>query len=346
MGASAESIPAVRPQRRRRVTALAAALLAVGLGAGHAAAAKPKPATAVKTTGIVDIVSTLGYQNGSAAGTGMIVTPGGEVLTNNHVVRGATRIRVVDVTTHRRYAATVVGYSVEDDVAVLQLTAASHLKTIAFGSSATLKVGQRVTAAGNAGGTGGRPKLAAGSITALHRSIVASDDEGGSEQLANLIQTDAAVRPGDSGGPLLNSAGRAVGIITAGSAGFRFAAGGGLGWAIPINTARLLASQIVGGQASTTVHIGPTAFLGVSISDAPNGGALVESVVPGSPAATAGLVVGDVITSLSGTAIAKSDDLRGAVLSLVPGTAVEIDWTDAAGVPATAQITPSSGPPQ
>jgi S1-C subfamily serine protease len=346
MGASAESIPAVRPQRRRRLAALTATLLALGLGAGHAAAAKPKPATAVKTTGIVDIVSTLGYQNGSAAGTGMIVTAGGEVLTNNHVVRGATKIRVVDVTTHRHYAATVVGYSVKDDVAVLQLTAASHLKTIAFGSSATLKVGQRVTAAGNAGGAGGKPKLAAGSITALHRSIVASDDEGGSEQLANLIQTDAAVRPGDSGGPLLNAAGRAIGIITAGSAGFRFSAGGGLGWAIPINTARLLASQIVGGQASTTVHIGPTAFLGVSISDAPNGGALIESVVPGSPADAAGLVVGDVITSLSGTTIGTSDDLRGAVLSLVPGTAVEIDWTDPAGTPATVQITPSSGPPQ
>ena len=323
--------------------AVLAAAAALGLGAGSAAAAAPKPTAKVKTTGIVDVVTTLGYQDGTAAGTGIIVTSGGEVLTNNHVVRGATAIRVVDVTTHKSYSATVVGYTVPGDIAVLQLAHASHLKTIPLGSSSTLKVGQRVTAAGNAGGTGGKPHLAKGAITALHRSIVADDDAGGSEQLANLIQTNAHVQPGDSGGPLLNANGRVIGIVTAGSGG----SSGGTGWAIPINTARALAAEIVAGNASATIHIGPTAFLGVTPTDAPNGGgAQIQSVVAGSPAEAAGLAQGDVITSLDGTAIGSSADLRTAVVALTPGATVDITWTDPTGAATTTQITPAAGPPQ
>ena len=323
--------------------AVLAAAAALGLGAGSAAAAAPKPTAKVKTTGIVDVVTTLGYQDGTAAGTGIIVTSGGEVLTNNHVVRGATAIRVVDVTTHKSYSATVVGYTVPGDIAVLQLAHASHLKTIPLGSSSTLKVGQRVTAAGNAGGTGGKPHLAKGAITALHRSIVADDDAGGSEQLANLIQTSAHVQPGDSGGPLLNAKGRVIGIVTAGSGG----SSGGPGWAIPINTARALAAEIVAGNASATIHIGPTAFLGVTPTDAPNGGgAQIQSVVAGSPAEAAGLAQGDVITSLDGTAIGSSADLRTAVVALTPGATVDITWTDPTGAATTTQITPAAGPPQ
>jgi S1-C subfamily serine protease len=325
--------------------ALAAALLSlfVLVGAGPAAAARA--ATPRSTTGIVDIFTTLGFENGSAAGTGIIVSPSGEVLTNNHVIRGATKIRVVDVTTHKSYSATVVGYSVNEDIAVLQLAHASRLRTIPLGSSTALRVGQRVTALGNAGGAGGRPSAASGTITSLHRSIVAQDDQGTSEQLTNLIETDAAVRPGDSGGPLLNAAGRAIGIVTAGSTGFRFQSGG-LGYAIPINKARTFAKLIVAGSASSSIHLGPTAFLGVSIADAPGGGVQVVGVVPGSAAESAGLVAGDVITSLAGVSIADSSDLSAEVLKLEPGTSVEIDWTDPTGVAGSAQITPASGPPQ
>jgi S1-C subfamily serine protease len=328
--------------RRRLVSATAVLALAaaLGLGTGSASAATPKAKTTVKTTGIVDVFTTLGLQNGTAAGTGIIVTPGGEVLTNNHVVRGATAIRVVDVTTHKSYSATVVGYTVPGDVAVLQLAHASHLKTIPLGSSSILKVGQRVTAAGNAGGTGGKPHLAKGAITALHRTIVASDDAGGTEQLTNLIQIDANVQPGDSGGPLLNAKGRVIGIVTAGGSG-------GAGWAIPINTVRTLAAQIVAGNASVTIHIGPTAFLGVTPIDAPNGGgAQIQSVLAGSPAEAAGLAQGDVITSLNGAAIGSSADLRTAVVTLTPGTTVDITWTDPTGAATTTQITPATGPPQ
>jgi S1-C subfamily serine protease len=339
-----ESMAPVR--RRHLARALAVVLLAVlGLGLGQAAAATPKTKVKVTTTGIVDIFTTLGYQDGAAAGTGIIVTPGGEVLTNNHVVRGATAIRVVDVATHHSYPANVVGYTVQGDIAVLQLAHASHLRTIPLGNSATLEVGQRVSAAGNAGGAGGTPRVASGSITALHRSIEAYDEAGGSEPLTNLIQTSAHVQPGDSGGPLLNVAGRVVGIVTAGRTGGL--ATRGAGWAIPINTARALAARIVAGNATATIHVGPTAFLGVSPTDAPNGGgAQIQSVVQGSPAEVAGLAEGDVITSLGGTAIGSSADLRAAVLALTPGTSVAIQWTDQSGTPTTAQITPISGPPQ
>ncbi len=261
------------------------------------------------------------------------------------MIRGATTIRVVDVATKHSYSATVVGYSVQADLAVLQLARASGLKTIPLGNSAKLKVGQPVTALGNAGGTG-VTSVSTGRITGLHRSIVAQDEQNGAERLTNLIETNAGVQPGDSGGPLVNAAGRVIGIVTAGSVGFRFQASAGLGYAIPINRARAVAGQIVVGKASATIHVGPTAFLGVSIRDAPAGGAQVVQVVPGSAASAAGLAPDDVVTSLNGISVGSGADLQKAVLSLTPGTTVEIDWTDPLGTAQTAQITPTSGPPQ
>jgi S1-C subfamily serine protease len=331
-----------------RLRAFAAAALLALLAAGPAAAspaAKPKPKPN-PNTGIVDIFTTLGYQNGSAAGTGMVISPSGEVLTNNHVIRGATTFRVVVVTTGRSYKATVVGYDVDDDVAVLQLAGASNLKTIPLGNSSKLKVGQAVVARGNAGGKGGTPSVASGTITRLHQQIIAQDGEGGSETLTNLIETNAPIQPGDSGGPLLNAKGRVVGIVTAGSVTFRFQTTGGLGYAITINRALTIARQIEAGKSSATVHIGPTAFLGVGVGDAPGGGAGVAQIVSGSAADAAGLVVGDVITSLNGMPISNMADLRAAVLALTPGTPVAIEWTDLNGFAQSGTITPASGPPQ
>jgi S1-C subfamily serine protease len=317
---------------------LAPAVAASPAGAtGHTAqAAHPTHPNA----GIVDIYTTLGFENGLAAGTGMILSRSGEVLTNNHVIRGATKFRVVDVTTHRNYLATVVGYSVARDVAVLQLADASGLKAIKLGGAERVKVGQQVVARGNAQGRGGAPKAAPGKVIALHRQIVAKDDSGDSETLRDMIGTNAHVVPGDSGGPLEDAKNRAIGMVTAGSS-----SGAHRGFAIPIRQALLYARLIENGNSSATVHVGPTAFLGVVLSDV-SGGAEVQDVVSGNAADDAGLVVGDVITSLNGTTISSSADVRQAVLTLAPGQAVPIGWTDTTGTAETGTITPTSGPPQ
>jgi len=320
-------------------TALASAVAASPAGAaGHTDAAQVKPSP---NAGIVDIYTKLGYENGAAAGTGMILTRSGEVLTNNHVIQGATHFRVVDVTTHRSYAANVVGYSVARDVGVLQLVNASRLQTIRLGNSGLAHVGQKVVARGNALGRGGAPRVASGKVTALHRQITASDGVGDSELLSDLIETDAKVVPGDSGGPLENARGRAIGMVTAGSTGL-----GSRGYAIPIDHALSLARQIVAGKTSAIVHVGATAFLGVGVEDASGGGAQITDVVQGSAAEAAGLATGDVITSLNGASISSGADVRKTVLSLTPGVAVPVDWTDSAGAAHTGTITPASGPPQ
>ncbi len=329
---------------RRLLPAVLAALASVVAAspagaAGHAARA----ARAGPNVGIVDVYTTLGYEDGRAAGTGMILTRSGEVLTNNHVIKGATRFRVVDVTTHRSFTANVVGYSVARDVAVLQLVNASGLRTIPIGRSGALHVGQKVVARGNALGRGGAPKGVAGKVTALHRKIVAADSVSGeSELLRDLIETNAHVVPGYSGGPLENAVGRAIGMVTAGSTGT-----GSHGYAIPIDRALTLAREIEAGTTSSLIHVGSTAFLGVSLQDVPGGaGAEITRVVSGSAADAAGLVAGDVITSLSGKAIASSADVQAAVLQLPPSTAVSIEWTDATGTAQSGTITPTSGPPQ
>jgi S1-C subfamily serine protease len=330
------------PGLTRRLLLAVLATLAPAVAASPAGAAghATRFTATSPNAGIVDIYTTLGYQNGAAAGTGMIISRSGEVLTNNHVIRGATKFRVVDVTTHKRYTATVVGYSVSRDVAVLQLTGAAHLHTVKVGTAARLRVGQAVVARGNAQGLGGTPKAAHGHVLALHRQIVARDDSGDSETLKNVIATDAPVVPGDSGGPLENAYNRTIGMVTAGSVSAVHR-----GFAIPIRQALLVARQIENGKASATVHIGPTAFLGVVLKDVA-GGAQITTVLAGQAAATAGLAAGDVITSLNGTAIASSADVRKIVLSLVPGTAVSIAWTDAQNSPHNGTITPTSGPPQ
>jgi len=331
----------------RSLRLVALALVAVLVAAGPAAAARHAPKPQPKpnpNAGIVNIYTTLGYQNASAAGTGMIVDASGEVLTNNHVIRGATTFRVVEVSTKRTFTATVVGYSVSQDVAVLQISPAKNLPIIVRGNSAKLKVGQPVVARGNAGGRGGATP-AKGAITGLHQQIVASDDEGGTETLTNLVETNAGIEPGDSGGPLFNAAGRAIGMITAGTTSFRFQSQASRGYAIPINKAMSVVRSIEKGVSTDSVHVGPTSFLGVSIQDV-LGGAQVQAVVGSSAAAGAGLEQGDVITSLDGTPVTSSDDLQSVVLSLVPGTAVPIEWTDTAGTAHTGQITPVAGPPQ
>lgn len=337
-------MPSVPGPTRRLVFAVLLATLALAVAASPAGAAGHATHAAPKTSpnaGIVDIYTTLGYEEGAAAaGTGMIISRTGEVLTNNHVIRGATKFKVVDVTTHRSYNATVVGYSVSHDIAVLQLANASHLQTIRLGGYLRLHVGQQVIARGNAQGRGGAPKAARGKIIALHRKIVARDVTGETETLRNVIATNTAVEPGDSGGPLLTATNRVIGMVTAGST-----VGAARGFAIPIKHALLYARAIEKGKASATIHVGPTAFLGVVLKNV-SGGTQITQILPNLPADAAGLAPGDVITSLNGGKISTMTDMREALLSLAVGTAVSITWTDKNGIAQTGTITPASGPPQ
>jgi S1-C subfamily serine protease len=303
-------------------------------------------------SGVVVIETNLGYQGGAAAGSGMVLSSSGEVLTNNHVIKGATTIRVVVPGTGRSYPAKVVGYDVSDDVAVLQAQGASKLKTISLGDSSNLTVGQAVTALGNAGGTGSLTP-AKGTITGLGKTISASDAGNDSEQLSGLIETDAGVQPGDSGGPLLNQAGQAIGMDTAASSGSPFASETATdAYAIPIDRAVAIARQIESGERSTTVHVGGTAFLGIEVEpvDATYGdggsGAAIASVVPNAPADSAGLEAGDVIASIDGQAVTSPSAVASIVLSERPGTTVTVAYTDAYGTSQTATITLGNGPAQ
>ena len=314
------------------------------------------------TPGLVDINTTLGYAQAAAAGTGMVVTSNGEVITNNHVIDQATSIKVTDIGNGQTYNATVVGYDHTTDIAVLQMQGASNLKTVTFGDSSKVTVGTPVVAIGNAGGVGGTPSHAGGVVTALNQSITASDSaDGTSEQLSGLIQTNANIQPGDSGGPLVTTAGKVIGMDTAASAGFQFQGSGNQGYSIPSNQVLATARQIEAGRASSSVHIGATAFLGVEVSTASSqggigigglgggttaSGAVVEGTVAGSPAAQAGLAQGDVITAVNSTTIASATDLTDALIAFHPGNRVTITWEDPSGQQHTATVALAQGPPQ
>jgi S1-C subfamily serine protease len=331
------------PIRVRVLVLAVAGLVAAAIGAKLAFARMSAPAIG---NGVVVIQTNLAYQNGAAAGTGMVLTSNGTVLTNNHVIAGATTVKVVVPGTGHSYTARVAGYDVQDDVALLRLQSASNLKTVSTtGSKPTL--GMVVRALGNAGGTGSLTS-ARGRVTGLNRTITASDEQGSSEQLTGLIETNAAVQPGDSGGPLLNSDGRVVGMTTAASAsgfGFRDVSATDA-YAIPITKALTIAKAIAAGKSSAAIHIGATAFLGIQVQSDGDGGVLVAGVVSNGPAANAGIQSGDLITAIDGHSISTSTALRSYIQTKKPGAKVSVAYLDQTSYGATATVTLGSGPPQ
>ena len=291
--------------------------------------------------------------SGTAAGTGIILTSSGEVLTNNHVVQGATSITVQIAGRAGSYSASVVGVDPTADVALIQIQGVSGLPTATLADSSTLQAGESVVAIGNAGGAGGAPSVTQGTIVALGQSINATDGAT-SEQLTGMIQSDAIIAPGDSGGPLVNSAGQVVGMITAGQTSSRSGATQ-IGFAIPTANALAVVNQIRAGQSSSQVILGQVGYLGVSVTDLTpaiaahlglnmTSGALVVGVTSGSPAGQAGLGQYAVITDVSGTPITSTTELGNALHSLKPGDQVQVTWTDQASASHTATITLTSGP--
>ena len=219
--------------------------------------------------GLVDVVSTDGLQKATSEGTGIVLTATGEVLTNNHVIEGATSIKVIDIGNGKTYTAKVVGYDATQDVAVIQLQNASGLTMASLGDSSTVQTGDSVVALGNAEGKGGTPAVATGTVTALNQSITASDELSDvSEQLTGLIETNAPIEPGDSGGSLVNSYGQVIGMDTAASSSYELQGQSSTAtqaYAIPINQALSIANDIEAGTTTANIHIGATAFLGIEI---------------------------------------------------------------------------------
>ncbi len=352
-----------------------------------AVAAKVEP-------GVVDITSTLNYQSETAEGTGMVLNSNGLVLTNNHVINGATAIKATEVTTGKTYTARVVGYDAAEDVALLQLQNASGLKTVSVGNSAQVSLGTPVLAIGNAGGQGGNPTIAPGIINATNRTITAGDQGSGTtETLHGMLQTSAEIQPGDSGGPLANAAGKVIGMDTAASSSSATSSSSGstMGYAIPINTALSIAREIAAGHGSSTIQIGLPGFLGVLVpqSNSSNpqqqaqqqqgqgsgfggfggtgggsqscvnsatsnsvpttiapasSGALIDNVLCGSAAATAGLGAGDVITAVNGQAVTTPSSLTTIMSKFHGGDKVTVSYTGTNGAKQNVSLTLGTSP--
>ncbi|MBT1547082.1 trypsin-like peptidase domain-containing protein [Curtobacterium flaccumfaciens pv. flaccumfaciens] len=315
-----------------------------GTGTGTGTTQSPATAaTAADKKGVVTINTVLNYDESSqAAGTGMVLTSDGTILTNNHVIQGATSITVTDETTGKEYKADVVGADATNDVAVLKLEDASGLSTVTLDDDGEPSTGDTVKDVGNAEGTGNLV-AAEGTVTATDQDIQVQSESGtGTESLTGLIEISADIVSGDSGGPVLDSEGEVVGMATAASSGTADVTG----YAIPITTAKTIAEKILAGESSSTITIGLPAFLGVQVSNTTGttGGVPVAGTVEGSGAASAGLAAGDTITSIDGTAVTSSDQLTEVVQSHSVGDKVSVRYTDSTGAAKTVTVTLTAGP--
>ena len=314
-----------------------AGTLPFGGGSGDGTRPDTGPAaTASQTTGLVRIVSTLGYQHGEAAGTGMVLTSDGEVVTNHHVVAGATTVKATVMSTGRTYTATVVGSDTRDDVAVLELADASGLSTVATDSTLP-GVGDAVTAVGDANGTEDHLSAAAGEVMGLDEQIT-TQSEGNAEgqTLTGLIEISNDVISGDSGGATYDAQGEVVGMTTAASSG-----GDVTGYAIPVAKVLRIADDLESGVTSSRYTYDRPAFLGVALGDTST---TVAGAYGNTPAAGAGLTEGDTITSVDGTSVNTSSALRAAIAGHQPGDTVRLRWTDTSGSSHTATVTLIAGP--
>jgi S1-C subfamily serine protease len=281
-------------------------------------------------------------------------------------------------------------------VALLQLQNASGLKIVSVGNSTQVSLGTPVLAVGNAGGQGGAPTIAPGIINAVNRTITAGDQGSQTtETLHGMLQTSAQIQPGDSGGPLANASGKVIGMDTAASSSStQSSSSSTMGYAIPINTALSIASQIAAGHASATIQIGLPGFLGVLVpqSNSSNpqqqgqqqgqgsgfgglggsgtgtgggsrgcvssatansvpstiapasSGALIDNVLCGSAAATAGLGAGDVITAVNGQAVTTPGSLTTIMSKFHSGDKVTVNYETTSGAKQTASLTLGTSP--
>lgn len=346
------------------------------LGSGSGTSTLPDTSATTRSAsddeqrGVVIIETELAYQSAAAAGSGIVLSSDGLILTNNHVISGSTAIRVTVPETGESYEATVIGASADEDVAVLQLQDASGLSTATLDDDGDLALGDTVTAVGNAEGEGVLV-AADGEVTELDTQVTASTDGSAStaKTLDGVFEFAATVVSGDSGGAVLDADGEVVGVTTAATA----STVDGRGYAIPIDRALDVAASIIAGEETDGIQIGYPAFLGVQLSSGTStsdgssssgsstggtrqpgssqtqtqtavAGAQVGAVIEGTPASQIGLQAGDVITSVGGTTVASAEELSAAIGEYEPGEQVEIGWTDTAGEQHTATATLIEGP--
>ena len=344
-----------------------------GQGSNGSSQQEASPASAEESTGVVLIDTELGYENAEAAGTGIVLSKDGLVLTNNHVIADSTKIAVTVATTGKTYEASVVGSDSTKDVAVLRLKDASNLQPATIDED-SVDVGDDVTAVGNSEGQG-QLQAADGTVTDLGASVTTTaQGSEDSETLNNMIQVQADIVSGDSGGALLDDEGEVVGMNTAASSGSATVTG----FAIPIESALSTAESIIDGEQTSTNTIGYPAFLGIGVqqdsqstqsgqgsqsiqpgdgnsnsqsgqsgqsgSTSQTAGAVVAGVYEDTPAAEAGLTAGDTITQIGSTQITDGTALSSAIAEHKPGDTVSMSWTDADGQSHTAEVTLTEGP--
>ena len=288
---------------------------------------------------VVDISTTSYQSNGffgtsesSGAGTGMIISSNGEVLTNAHVVSGATSIKVTLFNSTKSYTATLIGANTAKDVALIQIQGVSGLPVVTFGDSAKLQVGDTVVAVGNALALQGMPTVTEGIVSGLNRNLSTS-----TSNLTNMIQTDAPINPGNSGGPLVNTAGDVIGMNTAILTGSTSQPAQNIGFAESIDSVLATVHSIKSGSGGSATTQGQ-AYLGAEVQDlnasidsqlglpSSTTGALVDQVVPGAPASSAGISAGSVITEVGKTPITSATSLVTAIHSYKPGDKVIVHW--------------------
>ncbi len=316
-------------------------------------------------SGVVTISAVDGYSGDRLSATGVVVDREGEVLTNNHVVEGATSIMVQLGGVGRSYPAVVVGEAPSRDIAVLTVAGAGGFQPLPMAGSEELQPGSAIVVVGNQGP--GAPLASSGEVVGLGMRLAATDPvTEAPEDLVGMIEMDVPVQPGDSGGPVLDASGQVVGMTTAGEEIADGLVPADAAYAIPIAAALAVAAQIEGGRPGPGLVLGAPAFLGVEaqtyttvveagpppvvalLSDwqpQPASGAIVLRVVRGSPAAAAGMRAGDVIVRLATIRVDSLESLATGLEDLHPGSRVEVCWVDPTGNPAYAIVDLAAGPP-
>ncbi|GAA1480843.1 hypothetical protein GCM10009624_12830 [Gordonia sinesedis] len=276
---------------------------------------------------------------GTGVGSGIVLSPDGYVLTNNHVINGAGDGGRIQATTAdgKTYRATVQGTSPSYDLAVIKLQNASGLTPAQLGRSSDLQVGQQVVAVGSPENLSNT--VTSGIISALSRTVTAADQTGSSVAVYNGLQTDTPINPGNSGGPLVNLQGQVVGVNSAVNTG-QSGPGGvqayGLGFAIPIDAARRIANQLLQDGQATKPVLGVTGSM--AATDASEPGATVRGVQSGGAADRAGIRSGDVVTKVGDATIGNYADLMAQVLTHNPGETVPVT-VNSNGRSRTVQVT-------